>query len=209
MGNCVSCSGDLGFFRRYDFKTENFRRVYSDGNVYRCLKCGLVQVDTSKVNENALSRYYRTEYRAVAEIGAGGSEWPLGLGAVTLAKLAAEHVTRPPERIFELGAGYGYNLLEMKKVFPTAELFTEEPDETIELPAAINRAALSDGGYDVIILSHVLEHLTHPKPAIRRIIDALADGGIVVIEVPNDVPKFIPGMVRMMSPTSRSSLSRR
>jgi SAM-dependent methyltransferase len=106
--------------------------------------------------------------------------------------LAAEHLSRSPARVFELGAGYGYNLLAVKKLFPAALLFTDELDETVKLPETINRAELSEGVYDVVILSHVLEHFTDPKRWIRSALNALAQGGIVIIEVPNDVPGIFP-----------------
>jgi SAM-dependent methyltransferase len=193
MGKCVSCGGSLKPVRKYDFKSDAFRKVYSDRHVYGCVECGLSQTDVSKVDEGALSGYYRAEYRAVAQIGVGdpGHRW-YRARATALAMLAAEHLSRSPARVFELGAGYGYNLLAVKELFPAALLFTDELDETVKLPETINRAELSEGVYDVVILSHVLEHFTDPKRLIRSALNALAPGGIVIIEVPNDVPGIFP-----------------
>jgi SAM-dependent methyltransferase len=193
MSKCVSCGGRLKPVRKYDFKSEAFRKVYSDRHVYSCVECGLSQTDVSKINEAALSRYYRAEYRAVAQIGVGdpGHRW-YRARATALALLAAEHLPRSPARVFELGAGYGYNLLAVKELYPAALLFTDELDETVTLPEAINRAELSAGVYDVVILSHVLEHFTDPKRLIRSVLNALTLGGIVIIEVPNDVPGIFP-----------------
>ena len=193
MGKCVSCGCLLKPVRKYDFKSDAFRKVYSDRHVYSCIECGLSQTDVSKINEGALAGYYRAEYRAVAQIGVGdpGHRW-YRARATALAMLAAEHLPRSPTRVFELGAGYGYNLLAVKELYPSALLFTDELDETVTLPEAINRAELSEGIYDVVILSHVLEHFTDPKRLIRSALDALAPGGIVIIEVPNDVPGVFP-----------------
>ncbi|HEY6621484.1 MAG TPA: class I SAM-dependent methyltransferase [Steroidobacteraceae bacterium] len=193
MGKCVSCGGCLKRVRKYNFKSDAFRKVYSDRHVYSCVDCGLSQTDVSKINEDALTGYYRAEYRAVAHIGVGdpGHRW-YRARATALALLAAEHLARSPGRVFELGAGYGYNLLAVKELYPAALLFTDELDETVTLPDAINRAELSGGSYDVVILSHVLEHFTDPKSLIRSALKALAVGGIVVIEVPNDVPGIFP-----------------
>jgi hypothetical protein len=193
MGRCVSCGGSLKPVRRYSFKSDAFRRVYSDRHVYSCVECGLSQTDVSKVNEGALSGYYRAEYRAVAQIGVGdpGHRW-YRARATALAMLVAEHLSRSAARVFELGAGYGYNLLAVKELFPAAQLFTDELDETVTLPETIDRAELSKGIYDVVILSHVLEHFADPKRLIRSALNALALGGIVIIEVPNDVPGIFP-----------------
>jgi SAM-dependent methyltransferase len=193
MGICVSCGGGLTPVRKYQFKSAAFRRVYSDRAVYACTDCGLAQVDVSKVDDDALSHYYRVEYRAVAQIGVGdpGHRW-YRARAAALAKLAASHSLRAPQRVFEVGAGYGYNLLAMKELYPDALLYTDELDQTIALPKSIRRATLGGGGYDVITLSHVLEHFSNPKSLIASALTALTVGGILLIEVPNDVPGIYP-----------------
>jgi SAM-dependent methyltransferase len=193
MGNCVSCSNDLQVLRRYDFRSSAFRSVYRDRNVYRCIGCGLSQADVSKIDENALRQYYRSDYRAIAQLGVGDSDhlW-YRTRATVLAQLAAEHLSRSPARAFEVGAGYGYNLLALRQPYPGIQLFTDEFDESIELPEGIQRAELSTGGYDVIILSHVLEHFVNPKRLIASASKGLTIGGIIIIEVPNDVPGIFP-----------------
>ena len=189
MGTCVSCGGGLAPLRKYQFKSAAFRRVYRDRAVYACAACGLAQVDVDKVDGEALSHYYRVQYRAVAQIGIGnpGHRW-YRARAAALAKLAASHALRAPQRVFEVGAGYGYNLLAMRELYPDTLLFTDEPDETIALPKPIQRATLGGGGYDIVTLSHVLEHFANPKGLIESALDALTAGGILLIEVPNDVP---------------------
>jgi SAM-dependent methyltransferase len=193
MGSCVSCGHSLRVFRRYEFKSDAFRNVYRDRYVYNCVACGLTQADVSKVDEPALLQYYRAEYRAVARIGIGdpGHQW-YRARAAALADLAAEQLTRSPARAFEVGAGYGYNLGALSELFPAVSLFADELDESIRLPEVIKRGDLSDGSYDVVILSHVLEHFTDPKRLINSALKALAIDGIVVIEVPNDVPGIFP-----------------
>src|ERR1700722_6538982 len=77
MGSCINCGGRLKRQRRYTFKSAAFRKVYGDKFVYVCTQCGLYQADVSKIDEAALLKYYRTEYRAVAKIGVGdpGHRW--------------------------------------------------------------------------------------------------------------------------------------
>ena len=112
--------------------------------------------------------------------------------AAALAELAAEHCVGPAARAFEVGAGYGYNLSALKALYPDLLLFTDELDESIDLPDEIQRASLSDGPYDIVILSHVLEHFAYPKRVISATLNALSKNGVVVIEVPNDVPGIVP-----------------
>jgi 2-polyprenyl-3-methyl-5-hydroxy-6-metoxy-1,4-benzoquinol methylase len=193
MSCCVSCSHALSWLRRYEFKSKAFRQVYRDGAVYFCTVCGLNQVDVSKIDDLALTQYYRSTYRPLAMIGIGdaGHGW-YRARATALADLAVEFMLENPKRIFEVGAGYGYNLSALKARFPNALLLTDELDESIHFPETISRASLADGPYDVVILSHVLEHFTDPKRLIASALKSLAKDGFVVIEVPNDVPGIFP-----------------
>lgn len=41
------------------------------------------------------------------------------------------------------------------------------------------------GNYDLIILSHILEHISSPKTFLNNILAKLGEGGIIFVEVPN------------------------
>jgi len=70
-------------------------------------------------------------------------------------------------------------------------LLNWRPNNFLKLRPA-PRGTMSDGNFDVVILSHVLEHFTDPKRLVRSALNALTRDGIVVIEVPNDVPGIFP-----------------
>ena len=190
----MSCGRDLESHRRYDFKSRSFRRIYADRDVYRCRGCGLVQVDMSAVDASALPGYYAHEYRAVAGIGVADQvlEQRYRARGVALADLVARYATTSPKRAFEVGAGYGYNLLALRDRFPDISVYTDELDATIELDPAIRRGRSSDGPWDVVVLSHVVEHFVDPMALLRTAVEDLAPGGLVVIEVPNDEDGIIP-----------------
>jgi 2-polyprenyl-3-methyl-5-hydroxy-6-metoxy-1,4-benzoquinol methylase len=46
--------------------------------------------------------------------------------------------------------------------------------------------ALERGGFDAVVLSHVLEHCRSPEQALANVRELLAPGGIVLCEVPNN-----------------------
>lgn len=192
---CASCGGSLRRHRRYEFASAAFRRIYGDPNVYACSGCDLVQVDTAAVDDAALGRYYEHDYRAVAKLGIApdeaGHRWYRARG-VALADLAQRHAARTPARAFELGAGYGYNLDSLREVFPGLATFTDEADRNIRFHEAIGRANLADGPWDMVILSHVLEHFSDPVGLLQSAVDQLVAGGLLVIEVPNDRAGIIP-----------------
>ena len=144
----------------------------------------------SLVNSDLLTEFYKSHYRVVSGAGAVTDITKIfwQKRADALSKLAKTHTSRPTLRIFEVGAGYGINLLAMREVFPEAELWTDEPSEvTTSRSPAIGMCSLNEGAFDIIILSHVLEHFEDPKDLLQRVGAALTEGGIAIVEVPNDI----------------------
>lgn len=186
---CVCCGGSLSWLMPYRFKSDAFRQAYRGSGIFLCAKCGLKQVDATQVNVPALTTYYAEgPYRQGAGI-AGCSEQNLKryrARAQAIAALATRHGPAHPTSVFEVGAGYGFNLLEFQRLYPEASFATDEIDTTVELPAGIRRQPLSDASADIMIMSHVLEHFSDPLALLRQALTALKPGGVVIIEVPND-----------------------
>jgi SAM-dependent methyltransferase len=182
---CVICSCELRTIAKYNYKSEQFRRIYTGQHVYQCIKCGLKQVDNSRVDNLALTKYYAHDYRNVAKIAVADTEGQHVYYKARGHALAAL-VASVPARAFELGPGYGYNLQGLRERFPSVQLFTDEIDVSLSAKLTAQRASLCDGGYDTIILSHVLEHFTNPVDLLKQAKAALNVGGTLVIEVPND-----------------------
>lgn len=148
-----------------------------------------------RVDEAGLSRYYAESYRVDAKIAQLGptSQAIYLQRAEALADLAQQHLERTPNRVFEVGAGYGFNLAAFLSRFPNVGLATDEVSSVASAYHApqIAKGDLADGGNDVVILSHVLEHFSDPVGLLRRAAASLNPGGIMVIEVPNDVDDII------------------
>lgn len=190
MAQCVLCDGKLEFLREYIFRTKEFKNIYKDNGVYQCPACDLVQIDTSKVTDSNLTEYYRYAYRNVAKITSIETEASklryTGRG-IALLRMAEANVETEIRRVFEVGAGYGYNLKVAKDAHPDASIFTDEIDEDFTETMNSRQASLNEGPYDVIILSHVIEHFRRPQDIVGDAIKALSPGGVIVAEVPNDL----------------------
>jgi 2-polyprenyl-3-methyl-5-hydroxy-6-metoxy-1,4-benzoquinol methylase len=100
----------------------------------------------------------------------------------------------PNQRLLDFGCGAGGFLLKARDLAATAH--------GVELETRLSRHYKSRGltvfqnfseisndireeGYDIITMFHVLEHIPDPKSILVELSEMLADGGQIIVEVPN------------------------
>lgn len=117
-------------------------------------------------------------------------------------------------RVLDVGCGGGDNARQLRATHPGVEIvgLTHSEEEVaiarphlhaiqlVDLDRGLTDAALAALGaqFDLLLFSHVLEHLIDPLAVIRRCLTRLQPGGHVVIAVPNVVEwrtrlKFLRG----------------
>lgn len=98
----------------------------------------------------------------------------------------------PNRWLLDFGCGPGGFLLKARELTLTA--YGVEPEiklirhyETHDLMVFLNLSEVRTVGlgYDIITLFHVLEHIPDPKSILNELSEMLADGGQIIIEVPN------------------------
>ena len=101
-----------------------------------------------------------------------------------------------PRRVLDVGCGEGTVGAEVKRLYPFCEVIGLEMNEDV---AAIARTRLDDvlvgdverlaievdGAFDAILYGDVLEHCIDPWAVLRGHTELLADGGRVVVSLPN------------------------
>ena len=105
-----------------------------------------------------------------------------------------------PKRVLELGCGGGANLSVLKRRYPTCHTTGVElrPDAAAAARASGNVDALFVGdlldpalvplpaaAFDLVVLSHVLEHFAEPEAVLARARHGLAPGGQLLVALPN------------------------
>ncbi len=168
-----------------------------------CKRCGLV-FTSPRISESSLSKYYKEIYYPLV-VGKESSE--------TLTSVVredqGERIYRWIEKsmgsesgkilnVCEVGCASGSNLTAFSRIALShgvkCLLYGSEYEDRYAAAASRMNVRIIEGGidaiarcgikFDVMILSHVFEHLTDLDRALNQIKSALIPGGILYIEVP-------------------------
>lgn len=105
-----------------------------------------------------------------------------------------------PQRVLEIGCGAGENLVLLKRRFPGCEVVgveyreeavqlgraTKEIDQIRQLDVQTAAPSTFESGYfDLLVLSHVLEHFVEPEAILQLSLRWVREGGHVLIALPN------------------------
>lgn len=120
--------------------------------------------------------------------------WRFDKGVHLNAKLVDQVVNQQPSKICDIGCGSGQLLADLSKM--GHEVIGVEPDEQSTafqkgLKVYVGTAEdipkpVSECRFDVVTISHVLEHCLNPQVALSNIYELLRPGGYLICEVPNN-----------------------
>lgn len=165
-----------------------------------CQACGHLQKRHDEADRRAIAALY-ADYRA--HHLSRGSEQPAfaaGGAATPRTQVALERILpRLPlrGRLLDFGCGNGAALRSASRLLPGwelhgAELDAQHREEVLAIPGvagfhsgAVVPADVAAGGFDLVVLWHVAEHLTAPVEVLRSVGALLAPGGLVLVSVPD------------------------
>jgi len=124
---------------------------------------------------------------------------PLNPSHTKIAHLVSKY-SNEDDSVLDIGCGVGNTLSELKKLKPTLKLNAADIDEnTLALTkknvqieetykiTTVEDLFETDLQFDVIIMSHVLEHTRRPLDVLEGIVKLTKKDGIIVLAVPNPV----------------------
>lgn len=177
--------------------TESSRTIATKGWQIRiCAQCGLGRTDPRPASVS-LPEYYGEDYWRIGTEGEGERYTPREVKHLLYRYgRRVQHLKRYKSRgrLLEIGTGFGFFLeAAQRKGFEVQGVeyspwVAEQARKMFQLPVQVGSVDEFDPAgqkYDVIVMWHVLEHLTDPMETVRRIRSWLNDGGIFAVEVPN------------------------
>ena len=192
---CANCGGSEFslLFDANDFDTgkESF-------SLYRCPSCKLVHTSPMPT-DNELSAYYKPQYygEGKQKFSSLIEKWTISSN-LRLASSIARRINKQaqidnrPLRVLDIGCGRGNLLKAFNRLgfdchgVERAEFPDQSTDENIKIyRSSVKDAEFKDSYFDVVILWHVLEHLSNPADIVQEIYRIIDDSGILVIAVPN------------------------
>jgi SAM-dependent methyltransferase len=205
---CLLCSRtELVPVRPYRTHTRHGRAMFEGAWLDECAGCRLVQVFPRPAAEQ-LGAYYAEDYRSGGWAGSNVADlatFPRDNLALfnrghAIAELVAPHLRGQGLQILDVGAGYGHVLHVLgEKYLDSARLAIEFSSSCIPFLEALGIEVVArpveevlantERRFDLVVLSHVLEHLLDPRETLQLIRSRLTPTGLLYIEVPNIPPK--------------------
>ena len=160
-----------------------------------CNDCGFIYL-SSRMSEEELNTFYKEHYRTLYQ----GQEKPTEANLLTqnfrsedLFNFADDRIEKI-SRYLEIGASAGYLMEEFKNKANSDVVGVELGDSYRELSLEKGlkvysnmdeMKAAKEEKFDLICMSHVLEHIPDPKNFIVELRDQLNEGGHLLLQVPN------------------------
>jgi 2-polyprenyl-3-methyl-5-hydroxy-6-metoxy-1,4-benzoquinol methylase len=191
LGACPSCaSEDVSFCRPY---TADSTPLFEGRQILRCRSCRLGFADPMPTPD-ALTEYYRsnTWEQDHNRMRHNRSPWRTNVTrADGQATLVARHAG-PITSWLDVGAGYGHLLDEARRRGVARTVGVEiTPDRVTDLEAKGHETVPGidavSGRFDVVSVSHFLEHVPDAVGCLAALRDRLEPGGLLLCEVPNMV----------------------
>jgi ubiquinone/menaquinone biosynthesis C-methylase UbiE len=195
---CISCGADQ---TRALPKQQARAQMFPDRTLVQCVQCGLAWPDPLPSYDDIRAIYESDSL--IHEYVAGGITYVAGSDqAEPYIVDRIEKVTAragKPGRMLDIGAARGAYLKACQdrgwqvtgiELSPEGRDYAREKYGMEFHNQPLETLAFPDGSFDAVHMNHVLEHLVDPAETLREIHRVLSPGGLLVVEVPNEIDEF-------------------
>lgn len=181
LAKCPVCSGE---FNGEKVNGNDMHFILQDGGkapvyYYQCGSCGVWAL-SPRYTDKFLAEYYGGSYREVRPITSETLAWQKSR-ARTQMQLAGNYLTG--KTMLEIGSSSGYLMAEFYRLGFTCTGVDPDPESGAAYP---DLAQISEQAFDVIALSHTLEHMNHPHGVMETLVKNYGHPKTkIMVDVPN------------------------
>ncbi|GAB6097913.1 class I SAM-dependent methyltransferase [Desulfatiferula olefinivorans] len=206
--------------RAPDFETH----YTNEFQVVRCRACGMIYTSPRPSMDDLFRYFYHDNYVCYTHSGLADTLRETYLCAARFKAL--KHLIPETGRFLDVGCSHGYFLdyvktrsrWEASGCEPSAEMAERAKKRGLDVVnATLVQAAYPDKAFDLVYMSHVLEHVPDLADTVREVFRILKPGGLFITENPDvDAPIRKPfgpcwwgwHLPRHLSHFSRNSMTR-
>lgn len=201
---CNSCQADETEFIAHGVEHEYENTTNDVFTVVRCRLCGLIYLnprpDVSELDTIYPPNYYAYHLQEASAKGErSGSLLFKARQHVYLSRLRKALSFLPPDsqhRILDVGCadGRALNWYRKASALPVRTYGVDFNEQALEIAAAAGHQVFNgrfedtlipDNMFDLVVATHVIEHVADPKAFARKAYDVLKPGGVFLCETPN------------------------
>jgi SAM-dependent methyltransferase len=190
--DCPICQGDN---LKYEATYKASHDIFKGKHLFHCATCGMVFINPMP-NEKEWDRYnnnFFSESLGGIPENKQAISFFKGLARIRLDYIES-YIGTLPKNILEIGPGQGYFYEAYCNKCPDVTYTAIETDQTclellrevgVQTEKNINELCRKkESSFDLIVMSHVLEHQIAPHDFLNRVLSFLKPGGFIFIEVP-------------------------
>jgi 2-polyprenyl-3-methyl-5-hydroxy-6-metoxy-1,4-benzoquinol methylase len=190
-------------------------RAFRERKLVTCRHCSTKTVHPVP-NAGELANINQTYWESTGTGGSGARDVLFELAKHRVAYLSSYAGSLEGKRILDIGAGHAYPYDAIKLMGINSDYCAVESDDEMREELAqkgvttySHLSEVADQSFDLVILSHVVEHVESPVEFLKEASTCLSDDGIMFVEVPNqdDLFKLDLGLhLAVYNPTAISEL---
>lgn len=196
--NCLICGSDK---KEEVARAKDYDAGYDiEWRVVKCLNCGFVFTDPRPSMACMLKYFYPEDYVCyqmdnLPLLSYASTQIQWGKGMQMLLEETENLLENPKQgRVLDVGCAHGQILEYFRKrtswelvgVEPVAEVAEQAKRVGAEIHVStLEEAALPENSFDVVLMSHVLEHVDNPDVTVREVYRILKPGGHLLAFMPD------------------------
>lgn len=179
----------------YELRDHEYHTTEQTFPLNRCLDCGCFYL-SPRPNDKSLSIIYPKNYLNFQVDNAKETlvrRVSNRIQAMRIKQTIQKYQANSSIRVLDVGCGDGFMLDRIREAFPDALTYGVEPSSHGASIAGRKHQVFNGRfedyqitePFDIIISSHVIEHISNPVLFLKKIGDGLTPGGISIIDTPN------------------------